>query len=251
MLAAFYASYMGDFAAAGTDVLPKVFIAVLAFESLVILGYLLRSGAVKKGPAVAMKEGKTPTSVASRIVARTVAIVSGSVALIAGRDFFFPGKIIDFIPRDDIYLEWTGSFFHSPPEGTPEADENGMASALYVGDKFVSQLLGLNLLIMCLYKFVASFLVCYGSDGGGMVKARMIWKAQTLGNGLILFLFRLFSPAAVSASLDLRWHLMALAYEMFILGKYPIWVSRSVLLCYPVLHVDCPSAKKSALYSFF
>ena len=167
-----------------------------------------------------MTDGKTPSSVVSRIVARTVALVSGAVALIAGRDLFFPGKIIGFIPRDDIYLEWTGAFIHSPPEGSPEAEDVGMMTALHVGDKFLGQLLGLNFLVLCLYKFVSSFLVRFGSDGGGEVKARMIWKAQCLGNLLVLFLFRLFTSAAGSASLDLRWHLMAMAYETFILGIY-------------------------------
>jgi hypothetical protein len=219
MLAAFYASYMADFAAAGSDSLPKLFIAVLAVESLVIVGYLFNSRKVKLGHAVALPEGKTHKSVVSRIVARTVFLVSTAIALIAGRDFFFPGEIINFVPRDDIYLEWTGAFLHSPPEGTPEAEENGMTAAFHVGDKFVSQLMGLNLLILCLYKAVAAFFIQYGSDGGGVVKARMIWKAQTIGHGLILFLFRLFSPSAASASLDLRWHLMTVAYETFILGK--------------------------------
>ena len=168
-----------------------------------------------------MKDGKTPKTIVSRIVARTVFVVSGALALVAGRDFFFPGRILDFVPRDDIYLEWTGAFLHSPPEGSPEAEENGLSSALYISEKFLSQLMALNLLIMCIYKFVAACLIRYGSDGSGMPKARMIWKAQTIGNGLILFLLRLFTPAAGSASLDLRWHLMALAYEAFVLGKCP------------------------------
>lgn len=220
ILAAFYTSYLGDFAAAGADGLPRIFIGVQAAESVVILFYLFSSRKIKKGPAVAMPDGKTPESVTSRIVARTVGIVSGAISLIAGRDFFFPGQIIDFIPRDDIYLEWTGAFLHSPPEGTPEAEEHGLMTGLYIGDKFLAQLLGLNFLLLCLYKFVSSVLVKYGSDGSGQVKARMIWKAQALGNALILFLFRLFAPAAASASLDLRWHLMSLAYETFVLGLF-------------------------------
>jgi hypothetical protein len=220
VIAAFYASYMGYFVAAGADGLPKVFMTILSIESLVIFGYLFSSRNVKRGAAIAMTDGKTPMSVPSRVVARTVGIVSTAIVLVAGRDLFFPGEIIDFIPRDDIYLEWTNAFLHSPPEGTPEAGENGMTAELYVGDKFVSQLMGLHFLIISLYKFVTAFGIRYGSDGSGLVKARMIWKAQTIGSGLVLFLFRLFSSAALSASLDLRWHLMCIAYEVVILGLY-------------------------------
>lgn len=219
-IVAFYASYMGDLVAAGADSLPKVFMALLSFESLVICGYLFSSRNVKRGASIAMTHGKTPTSVPSRVVARTVGIVSTVIALVAGRDLFFPGEIIDLIPRDDIYLEWTNAFLHSPPEGTPEAGENGMTAELYVGDKFLSQFMGLHFLILCLYKFVTAFGIRYGNDGSGLVKARMIWKAQTIGNCLVLFLFRIFSPSALSASLDLRWHLMCIAYETVILGLY-------------------------------
>jgi hypothetical protein len=35
-----------------------------------------------------------------------------------------------------------------------------------------------------------------------------------------LMLLRMFTPAAMTASLDLRWHLMMVAYEMFILCKF-------------------------------
>ena len=142
------------------------------------------------------------------------------MVLVAGRDLFFPGEILDFIPRDDIYLEWTNSFLHSPPEGTPEAAENGLTREFYVADKFLSQYMALHILILCAYKFISAFGVRYGSDGSGMVKSRMIWKAQAVGDALILFLFRLFSPAALTASLDLRWHLMFIAYATFILGLY-------------------------------
>jgi hypothetical protein len=217
LIAAFYASYMSDFVTAGADGLPKVFICILAVESLVMLYYVIANRETKRGAAVALPEGKTHKSVTSRIVSRTVFIVSTGIAIIAGRDFFFPGEILDFIPRDDIYLEWTGAFLHSPPEGTPEADDNGMASAMYVADKYLSQFMALHLLIGCLYKFVTALGIRYGSDGSGEIKCRMIWKAQAIGNGLLLFLFRLFSPAASTASLDLRWHLMCIGYETFIL----------------------------------
>lgn len=219
-LSGFYAYYLPDLATAGADGLPKIFMLVSGIESIVILSYLFSSRNVKRGAAVAMSGGKTPSSVPSRIVARTVAICSGAVALIAGRDLFFPGEILDFIPRDDVYLEWTNAFLHSPPEGTVEAEENGIMADLFIGDKFLSQLMAVNFLLYSLFKFASGFAIRYGSDGSGYVKARMMWKSQFLGNGLILFLFRLFTPAAKSASLDLRWHLMCLAYETGIFALY-------------------------------
>jgi hypothetical protein len=220
MLAVFYSSYLGDLADAGADGLVQVFIAVLAVESFAILGYLYSSGDVKRGHAVVMPTGKTHKSVVSRIVARTVMVVSTAIALIASRDFFFPGEIMRFIPRDDIYLEWTNAFLHSPPDGSPESEENGLAAAMYIADKYLSQFMALNLLILCMYKFVSAFLVQYGSDGSGVVKTKMIWRAQFFGDGIVLLVVRLFASAARSASLDLRWHLMALAYETFIFGTY-------------------------------
>lgn len=219
-LASFYAFSLDDLSAAGADGLPKIFMAVLAFESVVILGYLFGSRKVKRGPAKAMTEGRTPSSVPSRIVARTVALCSGAMAVITGRDLFFPGEILDFIPRDDIYLEWTNAFLHSPPEGTVEAEENGLAAALFVGDKYLSQFFAINFLLLILFKFVSTFLIRYGSDGSGTIKARMIWKAQFFADGLLLFLLRLFTQAAKSASLDVRWHVMVLAYETAMFALY-------------------------------
>eukprot|EP00536_Pseudo-nitzschia_multiseries_P012757 jgi/Psemu1/244827/estExt_Genewise1.C_5050009 len=220
LLAAFYVYYIAEeLAAVGADKLPSLFVAVLVFESIVILGYLLTSR-YTKGPAVALHDGKTPTSVVSRIVTRTNFLVSGMIVIIAGRDLLFPGKILEFIPRDDIYLEWTGALLHSPPEGSPEAEAHGMERDFFVAEKFLSQFLALNMLIQCLYKFVASFIIRYRNDGGGYIQAKMIWKSQAVGNALVLYLFRLFSGAASSASLDLRWHLMMLAYETLVLGLY-------------------------------
>ena len=219
-LIAFYGIYiMEELEAIGADGLPKLFIGVLSLETLVILGCMTMSR-YTKGPAVAMQDGKTPSSIVSRIVARTNILVSGLILAIAGRDLFYPGKILSFIPRDDIYLEWTGTFLHSPPEGSPEADSHGMERHFFVGEKYLSQFLALNMLIGVLYKFVAAFVIRYRNDGGGIIQAKMIWKSQALGNALILYLFRLFSPAASTASLDFRWHLMMLAYETLILGLY-------------------------------
>jgi hypothetical protein len=173
-----------------------------------------------------------PNSIPSRIALRTVLIVSSTISLISIRDLFFPCTILSFIPRDDIYLEWTGAFFHSPPPDTVEADEYGLESPLYAGDKFMSQLLGMYLVLGCVWKFAS---VCAWSKGDrsmesstsppnvdrhGVVSSKLIWRAQAFGNLLLLFMLRMFAPAAKSASLDLRWHLMTVAYEMIILGLY-------------------------------
>mmetsp|Transcript_6942 Transcript_6942/g.20109 ORF Transcript_6942/g.20109 Transcript_6942/m.20109 type:complete len:386 (+) Transcript_6942:334-1491(+) len=220
ILAAFYVYYISEeLAAVGAAKLPMIFVTVLLVESIIIAWYLLTSR-YTRGPAIAMQDGKTPTSVVSRIVARTNLLVSGMIVVIAGRDLLYPGTILEFIPRDDIYLEWTGTLLHSPPEGSPEAEAHGMERDFFVAEKYLSQFLALNMLMQCLYKFVASFLVRYRSDGGGYIQAKMMWRSQSVGNALVLYLFRLFSPAAGSASLDLRWHLMMLAYETLIFGLY-------------------------------
>jgi hypothetical protein len=218
----FYATYLKDLEDAGAGKLPLYFMAALAVECLVIFLYLVKSSRATRvrGPAVAMPHGKSPSSVVSRIVSRTTLIVSGAIAVVAGRDLFFPGTIMKYIPRDDIYLEWTGALIHSPREGTPEAVDHGMEVMLHIGDKFVSQAMALNMLLVCLFKAVSAFVVRYGSDGSGSVKAQMIWMPLSVGCGLTLYVFRLFASAARSASLDLRWHLMMMAYETLILGIY-------------------------------
>jgi len=94
-----------------------------------------------------------------------------------------------------------------------------MESALFVGDKFVSQFMALHMLILCAYKFLTAFGIKFGSDGSGLIKCRMIWKTQCIGDFFFLLLMRMFSSAALTASLDLRWHLMMVGYEAFILGK--------------------------------
>jgi hypothetical protein len=216
---AFYGAYLGDMEAHRAGELPKCIMGLMVAEMLVVLYYLFRSRKVRRGPAVAMKEGKTPASVPSRIVTRTVLIVSVVMVVVAGRDLFFPGTILDWIPRDDVYLEWTGALIHSPPDGSPESADHGLEAPLHVGDRFVSQYLALHVLILCLYKFASAF-IRYGTDGRGEVQCRMIWKSAAIGDFLILCVFRIFTPAAASASLDLRWHLMLLGYEMFILGAF-------------------------------
>lgn len=219
-LFAFYASYLADLVSGGAGTMTYGILAALAVESLVILGCLLTTRPSKRGPAVVMPPGKTPSSLTSRIVSRTVVLVSGIVAAVVARDLLFPGFVFEFFPRDDMYLEWTNAFRHSPPEGSEEELDQGLTAPLYVGDKFVSQLMAVNMLIICMYKFVTGFMIRYGSDGSGEIKCRMIWQVQALGAGFIIFVFRLFTPAAASASLDFRWHLMCLSYEAFILCTY-------------------------------
>jgi len=187
---------------------------------------------------------ENPNSLPSRIVARTVSIVSTLISLVSLRDLLLPGAILSFLPRDDIYLEWTGAFLHSPPPDTVEADEYGLESPLFAGDLLVHQLLGLYLFLSCAFKFASALgwskgNRSMGSGGGGggakammmeenaersgVVSSKMIWKAQALGDVGVLTVLRMFTPAAKSASLDLRWHLMLVAYEAFILSLYGFW----------------------------
>jgi hypothetical protein len=219
-LFAFYASYLDDLVSGGAETMTYGILAALAIESSVILAYLVMTRPSKRGPALVMPAGKTPSSLTSRIVSRTVVLVSGIVAAVAVRDLLFPGFVFDFFPRDDMYLEWTNAFRHSPPEGSEEELDQGLTAPLFVGDKFVSQLMAVNLLILCMYKFVTGFVIRYGSDGSGEFKCRMIWQVQAIGAGFVIFVFRVFTPAASTASLDFRWHLMCLSYEAFILGTH-------------------------------
>ena len=218
-IASLYAFYLDDFQVAQAAFMPNFLISVLAIESIVMIFFLFRQKTTTRGPAVLLPQGKTHQSIVSRIAARTVLVVGcGVMSLIAGRDLLFPGTIIPYIPRDDIYLEWTGALLHSPPEGSVEATEHGINAAFYTGDKIMSQLCALTILCLGFYKFTSCMLIRYGSDGSGVIKTRMFWRASSLGGALVVLVFRLFASAAQSASLDLRWHLMFVAYEAFILG---------------------------------
>jgi hypothetical protein len=219
-LMVFYAAYHDDLSSNRAWELPLAMLATLALETLAMMHYLYTSRNTKRGPAISMPNEKTPSSPVSNIVTRTVLIVSTVMGVVAGRDLFFPGMIIPLLPRDDIYLEWTNAFFHSPPDNSPESVDQGLEAPLYVGDRFVSQLAALNILILCLYKLTASLLVRLGADCGGSPKARMIWKGSFLGDAFLLFTVRCFVHAATSASLNLKWHLIFLSYEAFILGIY-------------------------------
>lgn len=221
MNAAFFGIYLNDLKQAGAEKLVLAAIGLLILEAAAIGHYIFWSK-TRRGTAIAMTEGKTPTSVASRIVSRTVALVTSVIGLIVIRDLCFPGYILELLPRDDIYLEWTNAFLHSPPEGSPEALEHGLEAPLYIGDKFIGQLMALNIVICCVYKLVSAFAIRYGSDGGGLIKAKILWKGMFFADGLMLLVFRLFVSAALTASLDLRWHVMALSYETFILGEFKI-----------------------------
>ena len=215
----FIGSYVEELINAGADNIVKLMIGALSLETLVILYYLFTQKVTSRGPAIAMTEGKTEKSVPSRILARTIMVVSGFIALIAGRDFFFPGHILPFPPRDDIYLEWTGAFLHSPPEGSEEAVDQGLVASLYAGQKFIAQFMALHMLINCMYKFSSTLFIRLGSDGGGKIKSKMMWTAAFCGDAIFLFVLRVFNAAALSASLDLRWHVMCIGYEALIIGR--------------------------------
>ena len=259
-IAVFYMGRLEELRSSGAELLAAVLVMASLIEALVFGSYLMsRRISMKKSKMVVGKQQQQqkrstskkkaskdkedepttneynsqedPNSIPSRIALRTVLIVSSTISLISPRDLFFPGTILSFIPRDDIYLEWTGAFFHSPPPDTVEADQYGLESPFYAGDKFVCQMMGLYLALGCLWKFASVFAWSKGNrsmesnspenlDRHGVVSSKIIWKAQALGDMLLLFMLRMFAPAAKSASLDLRWHLMTVAYEMVILGLY-------------------------------
>lgn len=237
----FYLGRLEELKVAGASGIGMAFILTSLVEAFVFGMYLLSRRMNHKAKATArvnvVKTGgynpqEDPNSIPSRIVARTVLIVSGLISLVSLRDLFFPGTILSFVPRDDIYLEWTGAFLHSPPPDTVEADEHGLESPLFAGDKFIAQLLGMYLSLGCMFKMMSAWGWSKGNrsmgklenvDRSGVVSSKMIWKAQSLGNVLMLGLLRMFTPAAQTASLDLRWHLMLVAYEAFILGLYGFW----------------------------
>jgi hypothetical protein len=228
-LAAFLASYWTDFQNADTLHIPASMIGCAVLESLVFLYYYTtkcwrsqtRSSSQQR-PARAFAEGKTPRSLVSNIVARTVAICSSAMLVYGLRDWLFGGQTIPYIPYDDLYLEWTNAYLHSPPNGSPEFQAQGLGAAgFYVGDQYVSRLAGLQLTLLCLYKLLSAWTIPLGPDGrSGAVTAGLVWKPAALANLLLLFQLRIFTSAAASASCHFRYHLMVLAYESFIVGLY-------------------------------
>ena len=240
----FYLARLDEIQVAGAQGLGRAFVLASLVEALVfglyLIGRRMSASSLKKSSGgekvnVTTSAGgaydpqEDPNAIPSRIVTRTVLIVSTLISMVSLRDLLFPGTILSFLPRDDIYLEWTGAFLHSPPPDTVEAEEQGLESPLYAGDKFVAQLLGMYLSLGCFFKFSSALAWSKGSrtmgdrienaDRSGVVSSKMIWKVQACGNMLLLVVLRLFTPAASSASLDLRWHLMLVAYEMFIFCK--------------------------------
>jgi hypothetical protein len=225
----FYVSYWDDLTSSRAQTIPLLTISALLIESVVMLSYyiLIRSSRKPRLPASAMPPGKTPNSFVSNITTRTACIVTTLITILAARDLFFSGTIIDIVPRDDIYLEWTNALLHSPPKNTPESIDHGMESPLYVGDKFISQLGALYLLILCLYKYISTLLIRYGSDGSGSIKARMIWKVACIGDAALLLCYRLFAHAAKSASYDTHYHLVLLSYEAIIFGTFILYKKKT------------------------
>lgn len=254
-LTVFYMARLDELKNAGAGAIGMGFVSAGLAEAFVLAMYLLNRrmhynvrGMDKKLKANSMPErasrdmrAEDPSSLPSRIVARTVCITSLLMSFISLRDLFFPGTILSFLPRDDIYLEWTGAFLHSPPPDTVEADEHGLEAPLFEGDKFVSQLLGLYLSLGCMLKILSAVgwskgnrnmgssgsadrkIMIENVDRSGVVSSRIIWKTMAFGDALLLIMLRLFTPAAMTASLDLRWHLMFVAYEAFILFLYGFW----------------------------
>ena len=175
--------------------------------------------------AHAFPKGKTPTSLPSNIVSRTVLLISGTICALMVRDLCFAAFILStVIPRDDVYLEWTNALRHSPPKGSPEYAAYGMDAPLYSGDLFVSQYLALHMIVSCAIKLLAATTVRLGKDGRrGTLRTKLIWQGMSVSNGLLMFVIRLFTPAAASVALDFRYILMALGYETFILALYGFW----------------------------
>lgn len=223
VIAAYYVSHIDVLKSGDAHSMGLKIAFALVIEALVMMAYILTtsfSNSVKSTKAKPLPLGKGPHSIVSKIVTRTILIVTSFITLIAGRDFFFPGKEMPFPPFDDIYLEWTGAFIHSPPHGSIEAEEYGMEALLHVGDKFVARLMALYVLVVCFQKYVAAFLIRVGSDNSGETKCSIFWQSQAISDGLLIFVFRVFAPAAKSASLDFRWHIMCLGYECFMLAIY-------------------------------
>jgi len=221
----FYLSYQTVFIQANANTMSLYIISVSMIEALSMMGYLIHrwfttTRNISKPTIIKYPMGKNASSLVSNIVARTVGIITALMILIASRDLFFPGQEIGFPPMDDIYLEWTGAFIHSPPPGSIEEQEYSLEAPLHIGDLFISQLCALYILIFCFQKLIAAFGIRYGIYGQGLYQCLVFWKIQSIGDGLLLLVFRAFASSAKSASLDVRWHLMCLGYEACILALY-------------------------------
>lgn len=229
----FYLTYKEDLQDANAWELPQLFCILLGMESTVFIGYMTSllitkrneksSSSSSSSPtaAICFPPGKNPDSFVSNICTRTVLIVSGVLSVFALRDLVFPGTIMELLPKDDLYLEWTNAFQHSPPPNSPEYLEYGMSTMLYVGDKFVSQQLALNLLLLTMYKVVACVYIRYGADGRGKAQSQILfWKTSAIANGLLVFVFRTFCHTAGTVSIDFHLPILLLMYETGILALY-------------------------------
>jgi hypothetical protein len=249
----FYISYYDTLLSANAHYIPILVITLLSIETIVMFIYLftIRRNRHTRSrlPAIAMPIGKTPNSFVSNITTRTTCIVTTMICIVSIRDLFFPGFILDIIPRDDIYLEWTNALLHSPPFNSPEGKEYGIEAPLYIGDKFIAQLGALYIIILCIYKYVSTIYVRFGNDGSGIVQAKMIWKVSCIGDIVLLICFRLFSHAAKSASYDTRYHLILLSYEAIIFGTYNNKMFSLLLVFLPCLFLVLPESKIDDCYT--
>jgi len=224
-IAYFYVSHFEDFKSSGANDMGVRIVSILIVEAVVIMAFIIAS-LLRSRPTLKAKSfpaGKGPKSIVSKIITRTFCLVTGVITFIAVRDFFFPGQELPFPPYDDIYLEWTGAFIHSPPPNTVEEAEHGLEAPLHIGDKFMSRLMALFFLVNSFQKFVSAFLIRVGKDNSGEKKCKVFWQCQAVTDGLLLFTMRVFASAALSASLDFRWHAMCLGYETFLLGLVAFW----------------------------
>lgn len=197
-------------------------LSVLTLETIALIYFAIICPNVKSGGiSRAFAEGKSPRSTPSNIVTRTVILVTGAMTVIAFRDLFMTGSIMEFWPRDDVYLEWTNALRHSPPQGSPEWHDGALNAPLYIGDKFISQYMAVHMLVVSLAKLVSALFIRLGADGQrGQYQAKLLWQGTCIANAIFMVVIRLFTPAAASASWDLRYALMAVGYETFILGLY-------------------------------
>eukprot|EP00584_Thalassiosira_punctigera_P007325 CAMPEP_0172539044 /NCGR_PEP_ID=MMETSP1067-20121228/10325_1 /TAXON_ID=265564 ORGANISM="Thalassiosira punctigera, Strain Tpunct2005C2" /NCGR_SAMPLE_ID=MMETSP1067 /ASSEMBLY_ACC=CAM_ASM_000444 /LENGTH=455 /DNA_ID=CAMNT_0013324667 /DNA_START=64 /DNA_END=1427 /DNA_ORIENTATION=- len=177
----FYLARLEELKDVGAGGIAMAFILTSLVEAFILGLYLLsrrmnhktivnerasaRASSGRAGAAAGYDPTEDPNSLPSRIVARTVLIVSSLVSIVSLRDLLFPGTILSFLPRDDIYLEWTGAFLHSPPPDTVEADEHGLEAPLHAGDKLASQTLGIYLSLCCALKLASAFGWSKGSRG--------------------------------------------------------------------------------------
>jgi hypothetical protein len=93
----------------------------------------------------------------------------GVMSLIASRDVWFSGSVISYAPARTTFTSGEVPSC-TTSEGSVEAPaEHGIDAPFYIGDKFSSQLCGLLIICLAMYKFASCFLVQYGSDGSRLI----------------------------------------------------------------------------------